>query len=106
MQDISLRAPHTSLSLRSRVVRSQDQVSCDLAGEIIILELGAGVYYGLNKTGSRIWELLESPVPASSLQDALLRDFDVEPERCERDLLALLEDLASAGLVHVCDEVC
>jgi hypothetical protein len=39
------------LSGDSTVVVSQDQVSCELGGEAAILNLKAGVYYGLSKAG-------------------------------------------------------
>jgi hypothetical protein len=33
--------------------------------------------------------------------NVLLSEYEVEPERCERDLLALLRRLADEGLVEV-----
>ena len=39
------------LSGDSTVVVSQDQVSCELGGEAAILNLKAGVYYGLERGG-------------------------------------------------------
>jgi hypothetical protein len=37
------------------------------------------------------------------LRDAILATFDVEREVCERDLEALLRDLASRNLVEIRD---
>ena len=81
-----------------------EQVSCDLAGEAAILNLKNGVYYGLDPVGARIWNLLQEPRTVNEIGEALLKEYDVEPERCERDLLALLQKLAAEGLIEVKDE--
>lgn len=91
---------HT-VSLASRVVASKDQVSSELGGEIVILELKAGVYHGLDGTGAMIWTLLQKPGLVSDIRDAIVQEYDVEPERCENDLLGLLDELAAKGLVEI-----
>jgi Coenzyme PQQ synthesis protein D (PqqD) len=84
----------------STVVAAKDQVSSDLGGEVAILDLKAGVYYGLDAVGARIWSLIQEPRTVNEIRDILLEEYDVEPERCERDLLALLRRLADEGLVE------
>jgi len=85
----------------STVVAPKDQVSSDLGGEVAILDLKAGVYYGLDAVGARIWSLIQVPRTVNEIRDILLEEYDVEPERCERDLLVLLRRLADEGLVEV-----
>ncbi len=92
------------VSVDSVVVASKRQVSSDLGGEAAILDLEGGVYYGLDEVGARIWEMIQEPRPASEVRDALIEEYDVEPDRCERDLLALLERLAEERLIEVVDE--
>ena len=91
------------ISRRSTVVATGDQVSSDLKGEVAILNLKAGVYYGLDGVGARIWTLLQEPKTVSEIRDVLLQEYDVEAERCKRDLLALLQRLVNEGLVEVED---
>ena len=92
------------ISHRSVVAAVKERVSCDLAGEAAILHLGSGTYYGLDRVGARIWDLVQQPTRVDHLRDTLLEEYEVEPERLERDLLALLRDLAAEGLVEVRDE--
>ena len=89
------------VSVSSIVVAVKDQVSCDLAGESVILHLKSGVYYGLNSLGTRIWNLIQDPVSVDEVRAILVKEYDVEPQRCERDLMALLQQLADAGLVKI-----
>lgn len=91
------------ISHRSVVAAVKEQVSCDLAGEAAILHLGSGTYYGLDAVGARIWALVQQPTRVDRLRDVLLAEYDVVPDRLERDLTALLQDLAAQGLIEVRD---
>lgn len=83
---------------------AKDQVSCDLAGEVVILDLKTGVYYGLDSVGARIWNLIQEPKPVRDIRDMLLNEYDVTSDRCERDLYGLLQELAAVGLLEVTGE--
>ena len=83
--------------------RREQQVWQDLGGEYVILNLEAGVYYGLDDVGSRVWELIHSPATVEEIRDTLVAEYDVDPVRCEHDLLRLLQEMFSAGLVLVAD---
>lgn len=91
----------TSLSADSIVVASRNQVSCDLKGEAAVLNLKNSVYYGLESVGAFVWNLVQRPRSVAELRDALLQEYDVEPGRCESDLLALLEKLLAEGLLEL-----
>ena len=88
------------LSGESTVVVSQDQVSCELGGEAAILNLKAGVYYGLNEVGARIWKLIHEPKRVSEIRDTILEEYQVEPDQCEVDVMVLLQDLLDNGLIE------
>jgi hypothetical protein len=92
------------ISGQTMVVVSQDQVSCDLSGESAILNLKVGVYYGLNEVGTRVWKLIQEPKRVSELREAILEEYEVEPHRCEADIMALLQDLLKNGLIEVRNE--
>jgi hypothetical protein len=92
------------LSRYSVVVAVKDLVSCELAGEMVILHLKDGIYYGLNPVGTRIWNLIQEPRTVEEIRGVLLREYDVEEERCGRDLFMLLQELADKGLIEVKNE--
>jgi hypothetical protein len=85
----------------SIVAAVKQQVSCDLAGETVILSLADGIYYGLNAVGARVWSLIEEPRSVEEIRRLLLVEYDVDEESCERQLQALLVDLAANGLIEV-----
>jgi Coenzyme PQQ synthesis protein D (PqqD) len=94
----------SEISGNSIVRAAEEQVSADLDGEAVILNLQNGVYYGLDPVGAFIWNLLKEPVKVDGIRDAILEEYDVEPDQCERDLLDLLGKLRSEGLIEVSNE--
>lgn len=70
-------------------------------GEVVMLSIENSEYYGMNKVGSRIWELLEEPVRFSALIEQLLEEFNVSTEQCTADTTILLHKLEDKGLIHM-----
>jgi hypothetical protein len=91
------------LTVESTVVARRSLASCDLEGEAVILNVGTGLYHGLNEAGSTVWKHLAEPVRVAALRDSLLDQYDVQPDRCLTDLLSVLRDLLEADLIEVCD---
>jgi Coenzyme PQQ synthesis protein D (PqqD) len=83
------------------VVVSPDQVSSDLGGESVILNVKSGTYFGLNEVGSRVWQLLQSQRYFCDISATLCHEYVVDAEVCDRDLLTLLKELYTAGLILV-----
>ena len=94
---------HT-ISDQSLVTIAKEQISCDLAGETVVLNYKDGVYYGLDTIGAFVWGLIQQPKTVSEIQSSIINEYAVEQELCEKDLVELLEQLASRGLVEVQDE--
>jgi hypothetical protein len=90
-----------TISLASVVVASKDQISTDLEDEVVVLHLSDGVFFRLNGSGARIWNLLQVPLSVGAIRDTLIEDYEVEPNRCEQDLLKLLQKLHSKGLIDI-----
>jgi Coenzyme PQQ synthesis protein D (PqqD) len=90
-----------SISQQTVVVASSEQVSSDLAGESVILNLKTGTYYGLNTVGSSIWLLIQEPKAVQDICEAILQEYDIDSQTCEQDVKALLTDLLNAQLVEI-----
>jgi hypothetical protein len=88
----------------SVVAASTEQISSDLGGEAVILNLKSGVYHGLNEVGASVWNLIQQPKTVSEIKQALLEEYEVEAEQCQNDLVAVLEELFAAGLIVINNE--
>lgn len=94
-----------SLTRDSRVVASPHQVSSELDGEVVVLNHRDGVYFGLDAgVGALVWRTVQQPVSVAAVVDAVLEAYDVDAERCTRDVTALLEELLRAGLLQPAGE--
>lgn len=82
-----------------RFKAAERQVSSDLGGEVVILDLAGSKYFGLDEVGASAWNLLERGLTVSELTTALLEEYDVDPARCRRDIEHLLRGLESRGLI-------
>lgn len=98
-----LELEHTTLRYLT-VVATKDQVSSELGEDAVILNLKTGIYHGLDAVGARIWHLIQEPRTVNDILNTLLQEYEIEPERCERELVALLQKLADAELVKVSNE--
>ena len=94
----------SAISRSSTVVATEGQVSSDIGDEVAILDFKAGMYYGLDSVGARVWNLIQEPKTVSEIRDVLTNEYDVDPYRCDRDLMALLQSLVDEGLVEVKNE--
>ncbi|MGE5493520.1 MAG: lasso peptide biosynthesis PqqD family chaperone [Actinomycetota bacterium] len=89
------------MDLNNVVKQSSDPISADVDGELVMMSIERGNYYGLSGIGSRIWQLIETPVTVSALCDKLLQEYDVERSVCEVDVLEFLGKLAEQELIEV-----
>jgi len=82
--------------------RAGDVVHRTIGNEAFLLDLASGRYFGLNRTGAVFWEAL-GPEGATfeSVEEALLRTFDVPTTELHRDLSDLVAKLTALGLVSV-----
>jgi len=91
----------SGFNLDTVVARHSDAViETEVNGDIIALNVETALCYGLNRVGSRVWRLLATPWRVGDLHDRLMAEFEVEPATCERELLELLADLDSEGLIR------
>lgn len=90
-----------TISKDSVIVAVKSQVSCQVDAETVVLHFDKGLYFGLNEVGTLVWNQLQQPRKVQEIRDAILSEYEVPAEQCERDLLSLLEQLSEKGLIEV-----
>jgi len=70
--------------------------------ECVLLNLETEQYFGLDETGTRMWQLVTASPSIDVAFHELLTEFDVEPELLRSDLMELLGRLMESGLLQVC----
>lgn len=89
-----------NLSAATIVVRRGDVVAVEVDGEIVALNADMRTCYGLNKIGSRVWELIAEPSRISDICTSLVREYEVDEGTCERQVLELLQELHGEELIE------
>jgi hypothetical protein len=80
---------------------SGDVVSREVAGEMVLLDLASGTYFGLNRVGCRVWERLsESACSIRQLSQLIESEFDAPYEQIEHDILELTRTLSEKALIR------
>jgi hypothetical protein len=69
--------------------------------EVVILDLEAGTYFGLDPVGARIWELIGEGLTLSNVRDRMLNEYDTPSDTLEQDILELIKALREESLVAV-----
>lgn len=72
-------------------------------GEMVLLHLERGDYFGLDDLGARVWHGLAAGQSPSEIAAALAGDHDVDPARMLADFVALADELVLRGLVAPVD---
>ena len=75
-----------------------------LGDEIAILDPDSGLYFGLNEVGARVWELLREPKSVQAITEELLKEYEVDRDRCQASVLNLAGSLLNAKLVEIIGE--
>lgn len=79
---------------------SDDVVAREVGGELVLLDLASGLYFGLDPVGGRVWQTLsETSATLGELVDVIEAEFDAPRDVIEQDLVQLLDDLTGRELV-------
>jgi hypothetical protein len=69
--------------------------------EAVLLNLETEQYFGLDETGTRMWQVVMGSPNIDAAFHELMAEFDVEPELLRTNLIELLSRLVDSGLLQV-----
>jgi hypothetical protein len=69
--------------------------------ESVLLNLETEQYFGLDETGTRMWQLVTTSPNIDAAYQGLLEEYDVQPELLRENLSELLGHLVEHGLLQV-----
>jgi len=79
--------------------RKGDLLFNQIDGEVVMLSIENSEYYGMDKVGSRIWELLEQPMNFKELVNKLMEEYEVSEQQCSQDTLTFIKKLQDKNLI-------
>ena len=67
----------------------------------ILLNLNSGSYYELNDVAHLIVQNLNDFIGFNEIKEIVIENFDIEEDRCEKDILSFLQDLIERDFLEV-----
>jgi hypothetical protein len=92
-----------AIQAETRVKRTGKLLETEVDGEVVALDVEKGQCYGLDEVGTEIWHLLSNEISVAQICQALTDKYDVDSETCVQDVVVLIMELHSEGLVSVWD---
>ncbi|WP_274648626.1 lasso peptide biosynthesis PqqD family chaperone [Paenibacillus humicola] len=91
------------LSHADALIPSEGNIVSDMDGEKVMLSVQNGKYYNLGDMGGMIWDKLGPTVTVGQIIDALLEEYDVDPDVCTQQVYTFLQRLLHEGLIRYAD---
>ena len=82
------------------ISRSPSVLAAEVEGEIVMMSIERGHYFGLDDIGSDIWKRLELPCSFSALIDGLAADYDADRATIAADVRELLDRMLADDVVR------
>jgi hypothetical protein len=93
----------SNFTKHSAILPHPDVIWREVDGEVVLLNVGTGQYFGLDPVGSQVWILLQSAGPKGANLETLCTlvtsQFAVDLPTADRDLTALISDLLAQQLL-------
>ena len=84
----------------SRPARAPGLAARHGSGTLTIEDAAGTQQYEVNATALAVWDLCDGDTSPAEMVDAMTSIFDASPEVVERDVVSVLDHLASLGLVR------
>lgn len=90
------------MKLEDKVCASDDVVAKEVGGEIVLLDLASGTYFGLNEVGGRIWQMIDGQsCTLAQIYAVIEAEYDAEAQQVRADVMTLLDELRQRQLITV-----
>jgi len=87
------------LSSDTLISRAEDVLATCVDGEIVLMSIERGSYYGLENTARCIWELLESPRKLEDLCALVKQKYRDKDDIIDRDVTRFVAEMANEAIV-------
>jgi hypothetical protein len=93
--------PHPTIVDATVISRSPSVLTAEVDGEVVMMSIEQGRYFGLDDIGSDIWRRIEPPCSFAVLVDRLASDYDADRATIAADVQALLDRMVAQDVVRL-----
>ena len=101
MPTLSSTDPTSVITDATILTRSPTVLAAEVDGEVVMMSIERGHYFGLDDIGSDIWKRLEPPCSFSALIDGLAADYEADRATIAADVRVLLDGMLADHVVRL-----
>ncbi|MBC9250143.1 hypothetical protein A9179_07640 [Pseudomonas alcaligenes] len=72
-------------------------------GDLVMMHIDSGSYFGISGIGIRIWDSLQQPASLGELARVIEQEYEVDAQTCQADLLDFARQMLKHGIARLCD---
>lgn len=88
-----------TLDAEQKISRQDGLVTVPMDGDLVMMNISTGTYFGINPVGVMIWELLETPRTLQQICHQMMEKYAVDQETCLRDVRNFVEQMLRENIV-------
>ena len=92
---------HSEITDATLISRSPSVLTAEADGEIVMMSIEHGRYFGLDDIGSDIWRRIEPPCSFAALIEALAANYEADHATIAADVQGLLVRMAAQDVVRL-----
>jgi len=95
------------INMNNTYARSEDVIARQIEDEYIIIPLIGGIgniddcLFSMNKTGKKIWDMLDGLKSLNSIVDDLILEYDIQKDQAKKDVQGFLQELFDRQIVKL-----
>jgi hypothetical protein len=93
--------PASAIADATIVSRSPSVLTAEVDGEIVMMSIERGHYFGLDYIGSDIWKRIQPPCSFAALIDGLVGDYEADRATIITDVKNLLGHMVERDIVRL-----
>jgi hypothetical protein len=101
MPDQSSSQPVGTITEATIISRSPSVLTAEVGGEIVMMNIEQGHYFGLDEIGSDIWKRIEPPCSFATLIEGLAADYEADRATIVAEVQSLLGNMANHDVVRL-----
>ena len=89
------------MNFNQKITFSDTVFAQEVDGEMVLLDMNSENYFGLDEVGTSIWQAMQESGSLEEVYQAMLEQYEVEPEVLQKDLLDFVQKLNDSGLAEI-----
>ena len=81
------------------ISRSPSVLTAEVDGEVVMMSIEQGRYFGLDNIGSDIWKRIDPPCSFGDLVDGLAADYNADRAIIASDVRQLLDEMLKQNVI-------